>query len=187
MAPDHAAQVNIIVIAAVERTVNVGAVVRLTIAEPVRGHLVVDVCFHLDPVVDAIVVRVVSHDVEAVLFASLQLQPLAARGIAAVLAREIAVALVGDEVQPGSLHDVVGHLLLDVVADGRDCNADGLFVIVDEEPATVEELGNLGLIRVPLGGGQRIVLILAGAAACGDPEGILQGSGSLVEGVGEGA
>lgn len=89
--------------------------------------------------------------------------------------------------QPGGLHDVVGHLLLDVVADGRDCNAYGLFVIVDEEPAAVEELGNLGLVRVPLGCGQGIVLVFAGAAACGDPEGVLQGSGSLVEGVGEGA
>lgn len=187
LAPSQVAQVNLIlVIPTVERAVNDGTVVRVTVPKSVRSHLVVDLGLDLNPVVVTVRVGAVAHDIEAVLLAIPECHPLASRSISAVLAQLDVIAPVGDEVELGGTHDVVGDLWLDVVADGLQGDGDGLLVVVDEEPAAVIELCDLALEGVPLGGRERIVLGLAGAATGGNAEGVLEGARGCLEGVGQG-
>lgn len=185
LAPCQVAQVNLVlVISTVERAVNDGTVVRVTVPKSVRSHLVVNLGLDLNPVVITVRVGAVAHDIEAVLLAIPECHPLASRSKSAVLARLDVIAPVSDEVELGGTHDVVGDLWLDVVADGLQGDGDGLLVVVDEEPAAVVELCDLALEGVPLGGRERVVLGLAGAATGGDAKGVLEDTRGCLEGVG---
>jgi len=152
LAENHILEIDLVlVIATVEGAVDAGAIVRLTVAETVRGHLIVDVWAGLNPLIVAVWIRVAPHEVEAVFLAGLELEPLAAGSKAARLSRTDVFAPVGHEMEASGLYNVVGHFGLDVAADGPDCLADNILVVVEEEPAAVEKLGNLGLVGVPFG------------------------------------
>ena len=122
-------------------TVDNSTVVRIPELKVVLGHVDVHILSSLGPSLAKHTLGLEAHDVKAVLLAVLEFHPLTTGSVTAIfLAGD---ALVGDETEAGCLHDVVGDLGLDAVGDGADEYVDGLGGVVEEEPAAVEEAGDL--------------------------------------------
>ena len=68
----------VLVLGAVESAIDAGTVVGLAVAESISSHLGIDIFTGFDPLIIAIGVVVVTHEIEAVLATVFELKPLAA-------------------------------------------------------------------------------------------------------------
>jgi predicted transcriptional regulator len=66
LATNQASQVNIVI--GIKRTVQNSAIVNLSVPKTIAGHLVINLTRNLSPVSDTVRLRIVTHDVETVLF-----------------------------------------------------------------------------------------------------------------------
>lgn len=102
--------------------------------------------------------------------------------VTAVLAA--CTALISNEVELRSLHDVVGNLGLDVAVDRIERHLHSFDVVIEKEETAVEEVCDGLLVRIRVGRLECIVLVLS-TTAHDDAHGLVESVNSCLEQIGQ--